>query len=357
MRVIIATSYSDRTETAVYKALAAKGMAVHMNCGADAPEKPELIAAGVRVSPWMAQHRLDFRASRSLRRLIKAEDPDIVYAPTNRSLAAALRAGRGSRAKIIAYRGTIGHLERYDPAAWITYFHPRVDRIVCVSRAVERYLLSKGLPPTRLVTIHKGHDPDWYSASPTQSRADFGIPEKAFVVGFTGSMRRVKGAEVLLQAALSPEMAARPDIHFLVVGDVRDSRIPPLAQQGSNRQRVHMPGSIRPAATLAKLCNICVMPSLEREGLPRAVMEAMAQGIPAVVTNVGGMPEVVEDQHSGWIVPPGDAPALAAAIAGLADDPNRCAKMGTHARARIESDFHVRRTIEKTLQLYGDLVS
>jgi len=355
MRVIVATSYSDRTETAVYKALAAEGIDVHMNCRPNAPEEPELTAAGVRVSEWTVRHRLDLAASRALRRLIRKEDPDIVYAPTNRGLAAALRAGRGSRARIVAYRGTIGHLKKYDPAAWITYFHPRIARIVCVSRAVEQHLLSMGLPNSRLVTIHKGHDPDWYAGPPSRTRADFGIPDEAFVVGFAGAMRPVKGVDVLLEAALGRELANRTDIHFLLVGEVRDGRIHSLARKGANRDRVHLPGRIDRAATLAKLFDVCVMPSLAREGLPRAVMEAMAQQVPVIVSDVGGMPEVVEHNRGGLIVPPGNAAALADAVAGLAGDRQRCIELGRRAKERIVKDFHVGRTIAQTLQLYREL--
>jgi len=161
--------------------------------------------------------------------------------------------------------------------------------------------------------------------------------------------------DVLLEAALRPELSGRPEIHFLLVGEVRDKRIASLARQGANLKRVHMPGRIDRAATLAKLCNVCVMPSLKREGLPRAIMEAMAQEVPVIVTDVGGMPELVEHNRSGLIVPAGNAAALAEAIAELADDPNHCAEMGKRAKERIMNDFHVTRTIEQTLRLYREI--
>ena len=97
-----------------------------------------------------------------------------------------------------------------------------------------------------------------------------------------------------------------------------------------------------------------VMPSVDREGLPRAVIEAMAQSVPAIVTRVGGMPELVEDRVSGLVVPPRDPAALATAIVSLAMNGTRRAHYGAAARARIESHFSITRTVERIHALLDD---
>jgi glycosyltransferase involved in cell wall biosynthesis len=249
----------------------------------------------------------------------------------------------------------MGHISRFDPASWLTYLNPGVDRIVCVSEAVRRYLLGFRLPPERLVTIHKGHDPAWYTGLPAPDRAELGLPADAVVVGFTGNMRPVKGADVLLRAAR--RLQPRPDLHFLLIGEIRDARIRRLAAAPEMASVLHLPGFRKDAAALARLCDVAVMPSVKREGLPRAVIEAMAQGVPAVVTDVGGMPELVEHGVSGLVVPPRDDAALAEALRTLADDPALRARMGRAATERIGSAFHIRTTILKMRALLEDLQS
>jgi glycosyltransferase involved in cell wall biosynthesis len=98
------------------------------------------------------------------------------------------------------------------------------------------------------------------------------------------------------------------------------------------------------------------MPSLRREGMPRALIEALAQGVPAIVSRVGGMPELVRGGVEGLIVPPGQPAPLAAAIAHLRDDDALRQSMGRNARARIATDFSIERTVEQTIALYRALL-
>jgi glycosyltransferase involved in cell wall biosynthesis len=202
------------------------------------------------------------------------------------------------------------------------------------------------------VTIHKGHDPAWYSGTPPASLAGFGIPAGATVVGFTGNMRPVKGVDVLIEAAR--QLPSSPPIHFLLVGEVRDSRIERLARDARVRDRLHFTGFRKDAPALAGACDIFVMPSVEREGLPRSLIEAMAQGVAPVVSDVGGMPELVAKDECGLVVPPRDPQALAQAILALAQDPVRRQAFGRRARVRIETDFHIRHTIEKAIALFRE---
>ena len=110
------------------------------------------------------------------------------------------------------------------------------------------------------------------------------------------------------------------------------------------------------APALSAACDVFCLPSTKREGLPRAVIEAMAYSVPPVVTNSGGSPELVVDGTSGIIVPPKDAAALAAAFVELYRDPERRRAMGEAARCRIGEDFRNETTIEETIRLYEELV-
>lgn len=105
-----------------------------------------------------------------------------------------------------------------------------------------------------------------------------------------------------------------------------------------------------------KTFDIFVMPSVLREGLCRAVIEAMAQQIPPIVSNVGGLPELVVDGESGWIVPPRDPKKLAEAIVRRYNNEADRLKMGYCAKKRIEEKFNINHTIAQTIQMHLELL-
>jgi len=353
--MLIATTFNDRPDVALYAGLQAAGFDLELICLPGTLGHDTLAARGISVTQRRIMNRLNLGAVHAIRQRLKEKRFDIVYAPRNSTISVCLLASRGMPIKRVTYRGTSGHLSWFDPASWLTYLNPKVDRIICVSEAVRRYLLGMHLPPERLVTIYKGHDPSWYAGTPPSSLAEFGIPAGAVVVGFTGNMRPVKGVDVLIEAAR--QLPAEPPIHFLLVGEVRDSRIERLARDPQVRDRLHFTGFRKDAPALAGACDIFVMPSVEREGLPRSVIEAMAQGIAPIVSDVGGMPELVVKDECGLVVPPRDPAALAQAILTLAKDPARRQTFGKRARIRIEKEFHIQHTIDKAIALFRDVAA
>jgi len=95
-----------------------------------------------------------------------------------------------------------------------------------------------------------------------------------------------------------------------------------------------------------------VLPALRREGLPKVVIEAMAYGIPPIVTDAGGSPELIENEISGIVIRPGSPEEIARSVMGLYHDPEGRRKMGESARQRIADHFRIQTTIEKTLDVY-----
>ena len=102
-------------------------------------------------------------------------------------------------------------------------------------------------------------------------------------------------------------------------------------------------------------CDIAVLPS-KAEGLPNAVLEYLAAGLPTVASRVGGNAEIVQDCKTGLLVPPEDPPALAEALLRLLRDPGFAANLGNNGREYVTSQFSFRRMIENTDQLYTELL-
>lgn len=356
MRVLVVAEGLDLPEIHVIQGVAAKGIAIEVALDPAKGAFETLKSAGITMHALPLRSRIDIPAIIHLRRLLSQNQYDVVHClRNNRPLSNFLLAVGKNPAKCIAYRGTVGHLSRWDPGSRMTYLNPRVDRLVCVSDAVRRYLLTRGVPEKKLVTIYKGHNPVWYETGATENVSSFGIPPNTFVVMCIANMRPVKGVDILIEAMRY--LPSDGTIHLLLIGEVRDRKIRRLASSPEFSKIVHCAGYQKNASRFIKSGHIFVMPSLEREGLPRAVIEAMAQRIPVIVSAVGGMPELVADGTCGYVVPPADPRALADAIRKLASDAQLRQRMGNAAYERIATTFSIQRTVERTLDLYHEVTS
>lgn len=354
MRILFIGADGDRSEIALCRHLAAQAdIDLHGICEPSSELHRALMDTGTPLTTLSFTSRLDFAAIKTIRNKLDRQKFDVIHAVTNRALSNSLLAARRMPVKHVAYRGTIGHLSRLDPASWLTYLNPNVDRIICVSNAVRDYLLSMGVPAARLTTIYKGHDIAWYANASAPSLAELGVPEDAFTVCFVGNMRPVKGADVLIEAAA--RLPTPHNVHILMAGEVRDKQILRRIDSGNVPDFVHFIGFREDASALAGACDAFVMPSVAREGLPRAVIEAMAQGVPPIVSNVGGMPELVADGECGIVVAARDPGALGGAIDRLRSDADTRSRIGHAAKQRIETHFNIRNTLAQTIALYREL--
>jgi glycosyltransferase involved in cell wall biosynthesis len=183
-------------------------------------------------------------------------------------------------------------------------------------------------------------------------RAEFGIQDDVFVVGTVANLRRQKDYPNLLAAArLLADRGVR--VRFLTVGQG-----PLEAEIHAEHARLGLEGVVdllgerADAVRVMSGCDAFVLAS-DNEGLPVAIMEALALGLPIVATAVGGLPEAV-DATNGILVPPKDPDALADALGALAGDPERRADLGRGAAATA-TRFDIGRTVERLESLYASL--
>lgn len=354
MKVLLVAGVGERPEAHLFPELAARGVQVDLLCDTTSPYFAPLKETAFPMTHLKMKARIDFAAIRVIRGFLKTGEYDIVHAFNGRALSNTMLASTGIRIRRIGYCGTMGHLSRWDPSAYLAILNPGVDRIVCLSLAVQSYLRSCGLPQERLVQIYKGHDPAWFRAAPWATLAQFGIPDNALVVGCTANTRPIKGVPILIESIrrLAPELP----IHLLLVGQNKDHELQALLANTGIRDRVHLTGFRMDAPELMGACDCFVMPTLKNEGLSKAVMEAMCMGVPSIVSAVGGMVELVEDGVSGQIVPPGDPQALAGAIQRYAADPDLRKSHGRNSLERIVARFSFPAMVERTIQLYQSLV-
>lgn len=347
MRILIIATTLDRPEAAIFAGLAKKGAQVHVIATPLPEHRATLEEAGIAVTHYDFRNRFDIRGMRLVRRLVIDNGYQVVYALSNRGLSSSVVGLLGIDVPVVAYRGTVGHISWFDPSSWFTYLNPKVRRIFCVSKAVEDYLLSIGISPEKATTIYKGHRLEWYHVKERPLRSELGIPDGAFVVGCTAVMRAVKGIDDLL-GGVELLLKELPHLHLLLVGSIKDPDIERRVANFSEPDRLHLTGFRRDATALALLMDVTVMASKNREGFPKSVVEAMSQGIPAIVTAVGGMPELVGNGEAGVMVKPQNPESIADAIRVLYRDPELRARLGRAGQNRIATIFNVDQTIERT---------
>ncbi len=359
IRVLSITWHGDRAEAATFIGLKAGGCEVSICCRPESPYVTAYEAAGIRVVKCSLGKHIDPDTIHVLQEELRTGDYDIVHLLHNRAVSNGLRALKHfPKPKVIVYRGIVGNVSRLNPKSWQRYLHPRIDRIICVADAVRRYLVQRGLfgslvPPERAVTIYKGHDVAWYGEPPADLTR-FDVPAGAFVVGCVANMRPRKGIEVLVEAF--GRLPSDEPLYLLLVGNMAGERLERAIAASRNAARIRKIGFQGNAPAIIGACDVSVLPTLRREGLPKTVIEAMVYAVPPIVTNTGGSPELVENGVSGLVVPPGDATALTGAILRLYRDPELRLRMGRAARRRIETHFDTRTTVAATLALYRELL-
>jgi glycosyltransferase involved in cell wall biosynthesis len=212
------------------------------------------------------------------------------------------------------------------------------DRVICCSRAVaEHARLDLGIPESLVLIVPNGIEP-MSCVTPGAALAKIGRPAKP-VIGCIGSLTPHKGQSILLRS-LEHLPCDRPLPTIVLIGDGPERAVlEALAAALPRRPRVLFLGERQDARALLPAFDLLVVPSLEREGFGLAAIEGMDAGVPVIASRVGGLPEVVEEGRTGILVPPGDATALAQAIAGLLDRPETGRALGAEGRRSVQESF------------------
>lgn len=223
----------------------------------------------------------------------------------------------------------------------------QVDRYVCVSNSVARFSVAHGLPKNKLVVIPNGIDASRYPAA-AADLAPLGIPPGEPTVIFVGRLDWQKGLDWLLQSA--PAWLVPPR-HLLIVGDgPLRGRLERQTAGLRLTERVHFAGWRSDVPRLLAASRLLVLPS-RWEGMPNAVLQAMATGLPVVSTEVEGVDELLGGEpQKGQIVPFGNSALWAEKIDEFLG-PARGSEAGSANRRKALSRF----TIESTVRAYEDL--
>ena len=235
----------------------------------------------------------------------------------------------------------------------------RTDRLVTVSPRLRADLLGMGIGrPERVEVIPLGLDLERFRRARLEApvlRASLGVGADGPLLGIVGRLVPIKDHATLFQAMALLELRD-PPAHLVVVGDGEErARLDALASRLGLGQRIHFLGWRTDLETILPELDMVICAS-KNEGTPVALIEAMAAGVPALSTDVGGVADLVTHGETGWLVPPGDPPAMARAIQHLLGDAALRARLAAAARPLALERHGVEGLIRRVEALYTELL-
>jgi glycosyltransferase involved in cell wall biosynthesis len=309
--------------------------------------------AGVEAVPIRMRGPLDPRGVWALVRLIRRERVSLVH--THSSIDAWLggMAARLCRVPVVRTRHVSIAIRRGPNPVyrWLA------DRVITSGEAIRRVVIAAGVPPARVIAIPAGVNLDAFPfgrrAPETALELGLGSP----VVGSVAMFRGSKGHPQLLQA-FARVREKRPCASLLLVGDgIRRAWVEQLARDAGLSAAVVFTGFRPDVPALLGTMDCFVLASTRTEGVPQALLQAFATGVPVVASRIGGIPEVVTDGETGLLVESESVPALAAAIERVLDDPAAASRRARAARVLVEERFSHESAVGRLLQLYGELLA
>lgn len=331
------------------------------------PLEPELIATGTRVIRPIAEANRPLRTwvqAQLIAREIRRWRPQVLHSFLSEPhFAAALGialAGEGRPLLVHGRRSTNFYAVRRPLAAALErHLHKYCAALIGNSTALARELTAEAGASDKVGVIHNGIPLAEGAAQPSraEARARLGLPLDVFVMAVVANLFGYKRHADVLSALAKIALQLPTNWRLLLAG--RDAgeqaRLEAQAQATGLARHVVFLGEVADTAPLHAATDVELLVSVQ-EGLSNALLEAMAAGVPAIVSDSGGNPDAVIHETTGLIVPTGNINAIAAAILALADDPGMRQRYGAAARERAEHYFSMEVCAQRHAKLWRGLV-
>lgn len=220
-----------------------------------------------------------------------------------------------------------------------------------------------GIQANRIIRIHNGVDIHRFQprtgARKPLAPAGF-LPGNALVIGTVGRMHPVKDPLNLVHAFVQlvhSDVSLKKYLRLVMVGagPLREKCLQ-ILNETETATLAWLPGHHDDVPGLMGLLDLFILPSL-REGMSNTILEAMASGLPVIATQVGGNPELIEENKTGMLVPPANAVKLAEAIGSYIKNPEKLRQQGQAGRAKVEKEFSIQAMVKRYTQVYDAVLN
>jgi glycosyltransferase involved in cell wall biosynthesis len=309
----------------------------------------------------------DIQALWQLTRLFWHERPELVHTHTSKAGVLGRVAAWIAKVPVIVHTPH-GHVfyGHFGPIrSWLFLQIERVlsaitDRLIALTDAERQDHLDRDVGKAdRFAVVPSGIDRERFGLARAQGKQQpewFGCPPDALIVGSVGWLTDIKGHKYLIEA-ISKLKQNFPALHLVIVGSGdRQEALLKLAELLGLRDTVHLLGHRDDVEACLAGMDLFVLPSLN-EGMGRALVEAMAAGLPVIASRVGGIPAVISHEQTGLLVPPGNADALADAIRRLLDRPDWARQLGLAAGRSVDSRYGSRSMVRVIESIFAEALS
>lgn len=293
-------------------------------------------------------------AALALARVIRREKADVIH------LGNGLRANfDGILAGWLTRRPIVCHIKGFEKYAgrerWAAR---RISTLVCMTQAVLEHCHANGVGSPDERVVYDAVDEAWLRPGRSRDavRQEIGIPLDAPCIGIAGNIQEWKGQRVVVEAL--GRLVEQPNLHCVIAGGVHragaayaselEARIAALGLSG----RVHLTGFRNDIPDVMNAWDVLVHASVRPEPFGRVILEGMLLGKPVIATAAGGVPELIDDGRTGWLVPPGDAGALADCLQRVLSGPREAQALGARARDWARDHFSLARQVAEMSEIY-----
>ncbi len=300
--------------------------------------------------------------------IIRKEKPDIVHLNMHIPFSCFFAIAASKLTKVRKLFATVHSVvppaSRFLPMRFVKSFLssallPKIDEFICVSnKSRDEFCSTYGISKDKVDVVYNGLDPGKYNITDVSkiSKSSVGIKEGQIVIGTVSRLVKDKGIEYLLEA-VAILAKKNDDICCLMIGDGNlRSKLERKAENLGIKDRTIFAGHIDNVISCLLLIDIFVMPSL-RETFGLSTLEAMLAGKPVIATDVGGIPELVNNGNTGILVPPKDPDAIGKAVIELLSDNKKRERMGNNAQQRAHELFTLKNMVSGTQKIYDEVGS
>lgn len=322
----------------------------------------KIFAEAAITHPITMRNDLDIIAATQIAALCRQKSIDLIHAHTARAHALGLLAKSILRTTfsklpfLVVHRrveqsGTLSFMAR------LKYLNRNIDRYICVSKAIANGMIDAGIKEQDIrvvysavdTELHRNHDVDR-----TETRKEFQLAPDDFVVSCVAAMEQAKGVDYLVEGWMAFKRRV-PSAKLLMIGEgglraeldagIKSSKYP---------DSVIFTGFRRDVPRLMAAADVLILPTLW-EGLGTVLLDGLLAGCAIIGSNVGGVPEIIEDRKTGLLIPPKDPNAIANALNILAENPSLRSEMVAAGRIHVARHFSLEAMVDGVAGTYKEL--
>lgn len=315
----------------------------------------------IPIIPIRTLHQFDLTSIFKTIKIIKDHDIHILHSHEYKSDIIAFFVSKIYRIPIVTTtHGWITHsLKRRIYIGFGKKALPHFDKVIAVSPKIKSELIDIGVSEDNIALIYNAIVSDNYRAGAFQEnvlRKRFKLSEKAILIGKIGRLSPEKGQKEFLLAARDI-CQERKNVYFFLIGDGPDrKRLEKMAIELSIGDRVFFTGHVQDVRPIFQDLDIIALTSYT-EGFPNVILEALCMGKPVVASNVGGVPDIIQDDETGCLVPPKDAKAVSRSFRFILENPKTAEQFVKNGQKLVLEKFEFKTRVERIQNLYAEILA